>query len=52
MPRAIAVVCSERLATLVELQTVLGAEDLYNLLEIVAVDRHNARVLSEPKKGQ
>lgn len=51
LPRAIAVVCSEKLATLAELQTIYGSEDLYNLLEIVTVDRHNARVLSEPRKG-
>jgi hypothetical protein len=30
---------------------VYGSEDLYNLLEIVVVDRHNARIMSEPKKG-
>lgn len=27
---------------MVELQTVLGAEDLYNLLEIIAVDNFNS----------
>ena len=30
-------------ATLVELSTVLGIEDLYDLLEIIAVDAHNIR---------
>jgi hypothetical protein len=43
-------VISSRLATLVELDTVLGAEDLYLLLEIIAVDNHNARVANEPDK--
>jgi len=37
-------VISARLATLVELQTVLGVEDLYNLLEVIAVDRHNQQL--------
>lgn len=32
---------SSRLATLNELQTVLGVEDLYDLLEVIAVDRYN-----------
>lgn len=40
---------SARLATLVELQTELGAEDLYDLLEVLAVDAHNQRVLNTPK---
>lgn len=37
----IGVIVSKGLATLNELQTVYGAEDLYNLIEIVAVDNHN-----------
>ena len=32
---------SSRLATLKELQTVLGVQDLYDLLEVIAVDRAN-----------
>lgn len=32
---------SARLATLVELQTTLGVQDLYDLLEVIAVDRAN-----------
>jgi hypothetical protein len=43
-------VVSRRLATLHELQTVYGAEDLYNLLEVIAVDAHNARAASKPRK--
>jgi 4-diphosphocytidyl-2C-methyl-D-erythritol kinase len=35
------------LATLHELDTVLGAADLYDLLEILAVDSHNQRVANE-----
>lgn len=36
-------VISSRLATLAELGSVLGTEDLYALLEIIAVDRYNQR---------
>jgi hypothetical protein len=41
VPRPIATVVSKRYATLHELQTVYGSEDLYDLLEIIAVDTHN-----------
>jgi hypothetical protein len=44
----IAVVVSSKLATLTELDTTLGTEDLHDLLEIVAVDSHNRNVMSEP----
>jgi hypothetical protein len=44
------VVVSHKFATLHELQTVYGAEDLYNFLEIISVDRHNERVMSERKE--
>jgi hypothetical protein len=43
VPRAIGAVISSRLATMHELDTVLGAEDAYRLLEIVAVDAYNQR---------
>jgi hypothetical protein len=43
------VVVSARLASLSELSTTLGVQDLYDLLEIAAVDAHNERVLSTPK---
>lgn len=39
----IAAVVSSRLATLHELGTVLGVRDVYDLLEIIAVDAHNDR---------
>jgi hypothetical protein len=35
-----------RLATLTELDTVYGLRDAYDLLEIMNVDAHNARVLN------
>lgn len=38
---------SNNLATLHELQTVYGVRDLYNFLEIAAVNAHNARVLAK-----
>lgn len=33
-----------------ELQTTLGLEDLYDLLEVARVDVHNQRVLNERAK--
>lgn len=41
MSRMVGMLVSRRYATLHELQTVYGAEDFYNLIEIVAVDNHN-----------
>lgn len=34
-------------ASLVELDTALGVEDLYDLLEIIAIDAHNRRVVNK-----
>ena len=47
LPASIGAVVSSRLATLVELQTVLGLEDVYNLLEVLAVDAHNRRLMAK-----
>ena len=49
MPRAVAVVVSSRLASLAELDTALGAEDLQDLLEIACIDAHNQRIANAPK---
>jgi len=38
---------SRKLATLKELQTFYSLEDAYNLLEIVMVDNHNERMMTE-----
>lgn len=38
---------SARLATLAELQTVYSLRDLFDLLEIIAVDRHNERIAAK-----
>ena len=35
-----------------ELSTVLSVEDCYDLLEIVAVDAHNARVIKAANEGK
>jgi hypothetical protein len=41
VPRTLGAVISGRLATQVELDTVLGVEDMYNLLEIQNIDAYN-----------
>ena len=33
-----------KLATLAELQTIYGSEDLQNFIEVILVNAHNARV--------
>ncbi|WP_236002294.1 transcription elongation factor GreA [Paraburkholderia elongata] len=43
-------IVSRKLATLHELQTVYGAQDLYDLLEVIIVDDYNARIMSERKE--
>lgn len=45
VPRTIGAVISLRMATLHELQTVYGVRDLYDMLEIAAVDGHNKRAI-------
>jgi hypothetical protein len=49
VPRSIATVVSAGKATLHELDTVYGVEDLWLLLEVITVDAHNHRVLNSPK---
>lgn len=36
-------------ATLQELSTVYGLEDLHDLIEIITIDAHNQRVLADKK---
>ena len=38
---------SSRLATMAELDSVLGGRDLYKLLEIISVDSYNERLANE-----
>ena len=45
-PKTIATAISSRLATLNELDTVYGVQDLWTLLEIYAIDQHNAAQLN------
>lgn len=40
---------SSRLATLAELQTIYGGEDLRNFLEVIMVDAHNRRVINKDR---
>lgn len=39
------------MATLHELSTVYGTQDLYDFLEMIAVNAHNQRALSKPRRG-
>lgn len=45
-PPVIGTIVTSRLATLYELQTVYGAEDAYDLLELVNINKHNEAVLN------
>lgn len=36
-----------RFATLHELQTIYGLEDMYDLIEVLVVDRHNEHVVAK-----
>jgi hypothetical protein len=47
VPRSIGTVVSARLATMAELNTTLGSEDVLDMLEILGVDEHNKRVASK-----
>ena len=44
IPVPIAYVISAKMATLHELSTVYGVEDMYNLLEVISIDAYNARI--------
>jgi hypothetical protein len=46
VPRSIGAVVSAGKATLVELDTVYGLGDLYDLIEVIVVDAHNQAVVS------
>ncbi|KVP59464.1 transcription elongation factor GreA [Burkholderia ubonensis] len=51
VPRSIGAVISRRLATLHELQTVYGQDDLHDLLEIIIVDSYNERVAMDERRN-
>ena len=52
VPRTIGAVVSSRMATLHELETIYGLEDLYAMLEIIAVDSHNQAIANQKDDGQ
>lgn len=41
---------SSRLASLVELEASLGVGDLYMLLDLIVVEAHNRRVVTQPRR--
>jgi hypothetical protein len=43
----IGAIVSSGKASLIELQTVYGLEDAYDLLEVISVDAHNRRVMNK-----
>lgn len=47
VPRTIATAVSSEMVTLAELATVLSLEDLWDALEVVAVNRHNEAILQK-----
>lgn len=49
VPPFIGTVVSKGLATLHELDTVYGTQDVYDMLEIISVDNHNLRILNKAK---
>jgi hypothetical protein len=49
VPAAIGTIVSRGMATLHELDTVYGTQDLHDMLEIINVDSHNQRVMSKIK---
>ncbi|EEC0863852.1 transcription elongation factor GreA [Salmonella enterica subsp. enterica] len=51
VPRTIATVISSGKASKAELDSVLGVQDLWDLLEIIQVDTHNERVMQETLNG-
>ncbi|AKH22921.1 transcription elongation factor GreA [Escherichia coli O28ac] len=51
VPRTIATVISSGKASKAELDSVLGVQDLWDLLEIIHVDAHNEQVIQENRNG-
>ncbi len=47
IPHVVGVVVSSRLATLHELSTVYGLEDMWLLLEVHQVDMHNTNLMNK-----
>lgn len=51
VPSTIATVVSSKLATLFELDTVYGTEDLWRLLEINTVENYNQMVINRSQEN-
>lgn len=51
VPSTIATIVSSKLATLCELDTVYGTEDLWRLLEINTVDNYNQMVINRAQES-
>jgi hypothetical protein len=52
VPPLVGTVFSSGRATWTELSTTLGVEDLWDILEVLRVDRHNAKVLEEKRRRE
>jgi hypothetical protein len=50
VPFTIGAAISMGKATLHELDTVYGLEDLYDMLEVAAIDAHNQRLLTDANR--
>ncbi|TBM10117.1 transglycosylase [Hafnia alvei] len=51
VPSTIATIVSSKLATLYELDTVYGTEDLWRLLEINTVDNYNQMIINRAQES-
>ena len=49
IPRALGTLISAGMATLHELDTVYGIEDVYMMLEVLSVDNHNRRMIARAR---
>lgn len=52
VPPSIGMAISSGKATMAELSTTLGLEDVHDILEIVRVDAHNARILDKRRQRE
>ena len=52
VPPIIGAVIATQSATLIELQTVLSVEDVYDLLEIRSIDAYNRKLLAKTPKNK
>ena len=52
VPPSIGMAVSSGKATMADLSTTLGLEDLHDVLEIAQTDAHNARILDQRRQRQ